>query len=253
MDYRNILALGFLLLCGGYFFRSLQPANATLPPYPVGTSYTSIPYENFFGQLSPNQTTNLLTIPSDKVFIITHFHTDSQNRLQDLNILEDSAIKLYGSTQDILHDSYYSQWRQDKQSSFINGKAKLIIASNTILKIENTSNVYTKPFYIEGYYADPNPPYQSFSGAQWGSGGNRVLLTVPNGRNFIITTFSIGPTSQNQELRIDGTTILNAKNYQPMQPTNTGTHNIVVEAGSTISLYAGSQPEYYLQGYYAPF
>ena len=85
MDHRNILATGFLLLCGAVFAQSLKSANASMP---VGMQHGQFPYEHFTECDLPgavptsglNYCTSytyssapyaLLTVPSDRIFVVT--------------------------------------------------------------------------------------------------------------------------------------------------------------------------------------
>jgi hypothetical protein len=68
MDYRNILATGFLLLCGAVFVYSLKSANAF--PQGANVSMGSNPLFSFGGTVS-NNTTTLFTAPSDQIMVVT--------------------------------------------------------------------------------------------------------------------------------------------------------------------------------------
>ena len=67
MDYRNILAVGFVILCATIFVRTLNSANA-LPQGP-NISLATNPYKSFSGNFSVNQSPKtLLTVPTGQVF-----------------------------------------------------------------------------------------------------------------------------------------------------------------------------------------
>ena len=71
MDYRNILATGFLLLCGAVFVQSLKSANAF--PQGPNVSMGSNPIESFFGCTISGAT--IFTNTSNYNFIITDVTT----------------------------------------------------------------------------------------------------------------------------------------------------------------------------------
>ena len=72
MDYRNILAAGFLLLCGAVFVHSLSSANA----FPAGpnVSMGSNPIDSFY--LSNCNSAQLFTNNTQQDFIITDIVPD---------------------------------------------------------------------------------------------------------------------------------------------------------------------------------
>ena len=83
MDYRNILATGFLLLCGAVFIHSLKSANA-FPQGPT-VSMGSNPLEHHHQTCNSNRTAHVYTNTSTLDFIITdiiahntvHIHVDN--------------------------------------------------------------------------------------------------------------------------------------------------------------------------------
>ena len=155
MDYRNILATGFLLLCGGYFYRSLQPAIASMP---VGMQHGQYPFEKFtdcdvpgaspytssgitfyceYGQYATWTTIGLFTVPTDRNFIITGFAAYDTDCFITRN-----GIALVGN-----------HITQDSNSSPLTaGNAHFLLAPGDTVEIAKWSNDRCD-FYLEGYYA----------------------------------------------------------------------------------------------------
>ena len=152
MDHRNILATGFLLLCGAVFAQSLKSANASMP---VGMQHGQFPYEHFTECDLPgavptsglNYCTSytyssapyaLLTVPSDRIFVVT------------------GASAINGSctfTSDgapIISSQLTRANNQPVQSPLLSGNGHLTIASGSTLEV--VLDGYCQ-FYIEGYYA----------------------------------------------------------------------------------------------------
>ena len=146
MDYRTILATGFLLLCGSVFVHSLKSANASMP---VGMQHGQFPYENFsttdgtLPNLPNGSTHDILTVPNDRLFILTNLITN-----QNCDLYVDGNKKLINLIHRIDHSSVYHP------SSFHLGNVHLIINSGETLSLVSTNNnCYT--YHLEGYYAHP--------------------------------------------------------------------------------------------------
>jgi hypothetical protein len=132
MDYRNILATGFLILCGAVFMHALPSANA-LPQGP-NISLGSNPIVNFYGS---GDTT--LAIDSTRDFVITTFFTNGAYG----HILVDGNIVFYEGydMNPFYMDGDYSA------SIFRAGTAKLKIQAGQTVTLTQVSY-----YYVEGYY-----------------------------------------------------------------------------------------------------
>ena len=240
MNYQNILALGFLLLSAGYFFNSLQPAGANNSS-PLGMANNNIAYQSFSGDVQAGQTLNLLSVPSDKVFIITMaIHQEYWS-----DIYEDNQLKMEGDS--------YAAFDGHSHKLLVSGNGQLPISAGSTLKLVNSNPSSSYGYYIEGYYAEAtNAPFASYSG-ELPSSGQIDLLTVPSDKVFIVTGFS-----QNSELTgniniyEDNTIVFNAFAYSGNAGMGRGNGHLVIAAGSTLRLQ-GPQigRSYFLQGYYA--
>ena len=115
--------------------------QATAIPMGPSVSTGSIPYESFSNSIPNSSVQTLLTVPADKVFIVTTC-IDYRGAL---SIEEDSSSMLNNYTYACLYTN---------ASSFTQGNAHLIINSNSSLNVRNNSG-YTSYYYIEGYYAQP--------------------------------------------------------------------------------------------------
>jgi hypothetical protein len=132
MDYRNILATGFLLLCGAVFVHSLKSANAF--PQGPNVSMGSNPIENFYG----NTTNPNIAIQND--FVITTVLSNNDNcRLSiDSNIVNNGT----GDSNPL-----YYRWTYPSNSPFTTGSASLKVGAGSTLSLTNCSS-----YYISGYY-----------------------------------------------------------------------------------------------------
>ena len=158
MDFRNILAAGFLLLCGAVFVQSLSSANASMP---VGMQHGQFPYQHFSecdlpnaaigssnGNCSYSQTEGswtaypLFTVPSDRIFIVTGAST-----------YDESCSFTLASTGQELVDRYLlkSYGNSSSNTPFTNGNAHRILSAGETLNF--VSQYSYCQFYLEGYYA----------------------------------------------------------------------------------------------------
>jgi hypothetical protein len=142
MDYRTILACVFFPLCASVFIHTVQSANASMP---VGMQHGQFPYENFSttdGSIPtvPNQVPlDILTVPSDRLFILT-------------NLLTSSYCELYVDGSYKRHSSLYQNG--NNSSSFLDGNAHLVINPGETIQIYNNSGSNTcRVYHLEGYYA----------------------------------------------------------------------------------------------------
>ena len=142
MDYQTILAGGFFLLSASVFLHSFKSANASMP---VGMQHGQFPYENFSttdGSLPtiPNQVPyDVLTVPSDRLFILT-------------NLVTSSYCQLYVDGSYKRHNSLYQLG--NNSTSFHTGNAHLVINPGETIQIYNYSGSNTcQVYHLEGYYA----------------------------------------------------------------------------------------------------
>ena len=134
MDYRQLFGIGFIIFALGFFLRSLQPAQASLP---LGGSYQSFPYVSFTGTLSPGQNLTITTIPSDKDLVLTGGKINSSC----VDLYADSTILVEGHAE-VMNGAFFSS-----SSAHI----KIPAGSNMILN--HTCGGYIG-YYLEGYYAE---------------------------------------------------------------------------------------------------
>ena len=146
MDYRNILATGFLLLCGAVFVQSLKSANAF--PQGPNVSMGSNPIESWAGEWSSGYHT-VGTVSQD--FIITDFilsgHSDSCIAILTTN------QNSYSSPHSIAAGGYRNDYYRNGNSYF-NGNFKSGIkvpAGTTIYVYVNNSGADCL-YNISGYY-----------------------------------------------------------------------------------------------------
>ena len=140
MDYRNLFGIGFILLSVGYVIRSLQPANASMP---VGMQHGQFPYESLSttdGSIPtvPNQVPlDVITVPSDRLFILTAFKSSSYCRLYVDGTLKRESFFYSGSTSHLVVDN-----------------AHVVLQPGEVLQVYNVSSSYSCIIYhLEGYYA----------------------------------------------------------------------------------------------------
>ena len=134
MDYRQLFGIGFIIFALGFFLRSLQPAQASLP---LGGSFQSFPYLSYTGTLSPNQNLSLATIPSDKDLIITGGKINSTC----VDIYADSVLIVEGDSS-VMNGAFFSS-----------SSAHVKIPAGSNLMLKHTCGGYVA-YYIEGYHAE---------------------------------------------------------------------------------------------------
>ena len=132
MDYRTILATGFLLLCGAVFVHSLKSANA-FPQGPNVSTGTN-PIENFYG----NSNSANITVTND--FIITTLMSTSSSCVLLLD--GNSVYQASGG-----YNLFHYRWDQAANSPFTTGNARLKIEAGSTLSFSSCGQ-----YYLEGYY-----------------------------------------------------------------------------------------------------
>jgi len=136
MDYRNLLATGFILLCGAIFIHSLKSANAF--PQGPNVSIGSNPVHSFVGQC--NSSTPQIFSTTSAGFVITDIvHPDFG--YESLLTLSTSSVTLI---QDLKENN-----SNFPVSSFNTG---LFIPPNEPLYCYTN---YGRNVTISGYYAHP--------------------------------------------------------------------------------------------------
>jgi hypothetical protein len=109
---------------------------------------TGWPNEFFYGTISPGQSQNLLTIPSDKDFIITGVATASGQSGQQLCLYENGNRILR---------AYFFAAAMSETNFLVMGKSRLRVSAGSTLSIQHdgSSSYLDAPYYIQGYYAEP--------------------------------------------------------------------------------------------------
>jgi len=144
MDYRNILATGFLLLCGAVFVHSLKSANAF--PQGPNVSMGSNPYTSFTGSIGGGgtaggySTRTLLTLSSDEAFIVTRF------------VANDNKVSLQDSNGTIINGNIN---RVGGYTIAVNTEFHTFISPGNDLKVRAAPNGNAMTYYVEGYYTHP--------------------------------------------------------------------------------------------------
>ena len=136
MDYRNILAFGFVLLCGAVFVQSFNFANA----YPQGPNISlgSNPVENFYGSAS---SLGSLTFQND--FIVTTLLSNSTS----CNPTIDGVSFFTGTGTNSI---FFYRYTDSANSPFTTGNATLKIQAGSSLSLGSCGDVH-----ISGYYVHP--------------------------------------------------------------------------------------------------
>ena len=143
MLWKNLLSVSVLVLAVGITYRLIVPASASMP---VGMQHGQFPYENFsncdqgsFGSsyycsvIASGSTETLLTVPSDRAFILTGVQYDNCRILVDNIPILSGAMGYY----------YYN-------SPFVSGNGHRVIPAGSTLQVYASS---TCEYYVEGYYA----------------------------------------------------------------------------------------------------
>ena len=147
MDYRNILATGFLLLCGAVFVQSLKSANAF--PQGPNVSMGSNPIESMYGRVntaSGNQ--DIFTNNSTHTFIVNTLIAGYGSNSCQPTINNSSQNGLS-------HLQIFNPRSTGGENAFTNGDAKLRIEPGDTIQIMtsgNTAIYYFCDYYFDGYY-----------------------------------------------------------------------------------------------------
>ena len=150
MDHRTLFGLAAVLLSTSILINSLQSANAVMP---VGMQHGQFPYEHFTECDLPgaNVSTSdcspatggiqtLLSVPSDRIFIVTGAVTSDTNHCWFLN----DGIPIY--SRNFIEKS--------KNGPLLNGNANIVIPAGSELQVNIYQNYASScDFFIEGYYA----------------------------------------------------------------------------------------------------
>ena len=137
MVHRNLLGISAVMLSSAVLIHSLKSADASMP---VGMQHGQFPYVSFSHHDGTipyvnNSTQNVLTVPSDRIFIVTGM-VDSSN---SCNLYVDGSIIRGGNS--IFYET----------NMFTTGNAHLVIPAGSTLQIH--SNGYCLVRHLEGYYA----------------------------------------------------------------------------------------------------
>ena len=138
MDYRNILATGFLLLCGSVFVHSLNSANAF--PRGVNSSLGSNPKVSFY---DANTNSSPIGLEPTQDFIMTTLISNSNSCIPSVN-----GIQVYPITGS--DNPFYYNYNNNNKSFFLEGNGNLHVPAGQSLLLTNCST-----FYLEGYYVHP--------------------------------------------------------------------------------------------------
>ena len=140
MDYRNILATGFLLLCGAVFVQSLKSANAF--PQGPNVSMGSNPIESIHGTITTSNTGNntIYTNTSGLDFIVTNLNVP--NAYYCLSKMNGNILN-YMTTG---HNTY--------EMTF-NTPINLVMHDGDYLQIQKQNPNINCMYYISGYYVQP--------------------------------------------------------------------------------------------------
>ena len=132
----------FVCMVLGVAFGLLFSEGAYAEPQIQGVNSGTMPYRSFSGSITSNQQIDLLTIPTDQVFVVTTCMTSGNF----FHIRQDSTIVLNRSI---------GACNPSLPNLFSNGNAHLVIESGTVLNLLEPANYGTAYYYIEGYFAKP--------------------------------------------------------------------------------------------------
>lgn len=136
MDYRNILASGFVILCGAVLIQSFKSANA-LPQGPnINLGYN--PIENYYGNSS-----SIGPINFQNDFIVTTFLSNSSSCNPKID-----GVSFYTGTG--YNNIFYYRYVDGANSPFTTGNATLKIQSGSTLSFSGCGDIY-----ISGYQVHP--------------------------------------------------------------------------------------------------
>lgn len=140
IDWKHLMGIAMIITASGFFARSIQPAQANMP---VGMQWGEFPYENFsymdgtLPAISNGSTHDLLTIPNDRIFIVTAMTSSYSCYLYvDGNMLRGGN--------DLFKYNY--------PTIFTTGNAHLVVPAGSTLQVVANGSTCTVT-HFEGYYA----------------------------------------------------------------------------------------------------
>lgn len=137
----TVLSFAALLLAGGFFLRSIGPARAeALGPVTTGGSW---PGESFTGLIGSFENQLLLTVPADRMFIVTGVCTGNST----VDLYEGGTLRIDGNS--------WAMYCGDGDNGFLaNGRGQLGFPPGSEVRITNT-NSGTYAYALQGHYAAP--------------------------------------------------------------------------------------------------
>mgnify|MGYP000499609481 CR=1 FL=1 len=219
------------------------------------------PTPNFIGMSGQNQAIDsyssltwtsspvmidVLTVPSDKIFIIRTF------------IAINHGTCLYeGSTKIFCYSRTHSE-PGISNTPLIVGNGHLKVDSGSTLRVDHGY------YYIDGYYAEPNNwPYETFYGYFSTPGQSDSLFSVPSDKNFIVTSFSTNYEQGAAYITLygSGVKLIDGVIVSPSNEIRTalqkGNARYKIESNTTLSVVWDttsaytSGASYYIEGYYS--
>ena len=146
MNWKEMFGFATIIFSFAFLIRSFQFAYADIGP---SVSIGEHPYESFYGTLSNATEQVILTVPSDRKFVITTM-ISNRNHSSYNSILGDEYCLLNVDGNDVIGGSRV--WRQNNHA-FTLGNAHLSVNSNSQVKIKASGS--TCFYYVEGYYVRP--------------------------------------------------------------------------------------------------
>ena len=143
--WKNLFGLSAVIASVAFFMQSIPAVEAHSGP--VGISYGAYPYETFTGVVDASSDT-LLTVPGDKVFIVTSAitgYSGSSSYAYYVDLLQDGTTVVDGAS---------GAMAATTGGVLSQGQGHLRFESGSDVIVSNTTG-YSIAYYIEGYYAEP--------------------------------------------------------------------------------------------------
>ena len=146
MNWKEMFGFATIIFSFAFLTRSLQFAYADIGP---SVSLGEHPYESFYGTINNTNEQIILTVPSDRKFVITTMISNRDHASYNSVLgVEYCLLNIDGS--DVIGGNRV--YRQNNHA-FTLGNAHLSVNPNSQVKIIASGS--TCRYYVEGYYVRP--------------------------------------------------------------------------------------------------
>ena len=144
--HKSLFGLAALVFAAGFFLRSLPMSQAQdFGPMVTGGE---APWVDFTGELLPNATADLYTVPADRALVIV---AASMNR-DSLDLWETGPA---GTLLRVEGDSNVMNSESGRGGALARGTGHTMFGPGTTVQLRSTDPDYSRFYYVQGYLAAP--------------------------------------------------------------------------------------------------